>query len=173
MPKISPKASKMTSKASKMISKASKMMSKVSQMRSKGSQMRSMNPEFRGRRQGAKPFRYSPHPLQGELGVLNLGSESAESEASGRPRPCRRPLPKVTQKCPKIDQFSDLEKTAKKRCSKAQKWLQWRASGLHWDLLWGHLNDIFEDLGHQIDSMGCSAVFLLFLGASRSGQCEE
>ena len=47
------------------------------------------------------------------------------------------------------------------------------ASGVHCDALWDYLNDIFEDLGHHIDSMECRAVFLLFLDAFRSGQREE
>ena len=65
---------------------------------------------------GAKPS-YSLHPLQGEQGVLDQFPESAESEASGTPPPAAGP----SQKSPKIDHFSDLEKRAKKRRIKSAK----------------------------------------------------
>ena len=42
--------------------------------------------------------------------MLNLLPDSAESKLQADPRPCRRPLPKLAPKFPKIHHFSDFTK---------------------------------------------------------------
>ena len=70
----------------------------------------SNQPQERGRRQGAKPFRYSPHPLQGEQGVLNPLSESQNLKLQAAPASAADPCPK----CSQSDHFSDQGKHAEK-----------------------------------------------------------
>ena len=109
-----PKTSKMTARAPKTIANSWKIEPRTIQT--------SVH-QVSGAGGRGEAFRYSPHPLQGEHGVLNQLSESAESEASGSLNPCRRPLQKVSQKSPKIHLFSDLTKweaQIERNCS--QEW---------------------------------------------------
>ena len=100
------------------------------------------NPRVLGPAAGGEALQIRRTP-SGELGVLDLLSESQNLKLQADPRPCRRPLPKVSQKCPKIDHFFDLTKEEEQIQRMGS---QWRVLGVHWDLLWCHLTHIFEDL---------------------------
>ena len=63
----------------------------------------------RGRRQGAKPLRYSPHPLQGEHGVLNQLPESSESQLQADSTPPAGPCQKFFKSLPKSTFFLTSE----------------------------------------------------------------
>ena len=106
----------------------------------------SSNPEFRGQRQGAKPFRFAAPP-KGELGVLNNLSESQNLKLQADPRPCRRPLPKVIQN-------RSICRPLKMGGTNLENGLTVEGFAVHWDILWCHLNHIFEAVRYQSASMG-------------------
>ena len=106
-------------------------------------------------------------PPSGGAGRVESVSRFSDSEASGRPRPCRRPLPKVLQN-------QRLFWPRKMSGTKSQKWLtieRLRGPLKHTlvPLDWY----FFEELWYQSDSLGCRVGFSMFLVAFRSGQRQE